>query len=236
MAVNHIVALSGGKDSTAMASRLAEVEPRDYMYICTLTGDELPDMAAHWNKLEAMLGKSLLKITSPLGLVELCRAHHSLPSWRMRFCTRSLKIIPYQAWIMRHLPVVSYVGLRADEEGRAGIEWDDPQITTRYPLREWGWTKEDVIGYLKDKGITVPKRTDCARCFYQTLGEWYSLWKKYPDIWSSIEVEEEFFGHTLRSPQRDTWPAALKDLAAEFRSGRIPKQKNRKGGCRVCSL
>lgn len=28
--VNHIVALSGGKDSTAMALRLAEVEPREY--------------------------------------------------------------------------------------------------------------------------------------------------------------------------------------------------------------
>ena len=29
----HIVALSGGKDSTAMALRLAEAEPRDYTYV-----------------------------------------------------------------------------------------------------------------------------------------------------------------------------------------------------------
>ena len=49
--VQHIVALSGGKDSTALALRLAELEPREYVYVCTPTGDELPEMFAHWRKL-----------------------------------------------------------------------------------------------------------------------------------------------------------------------------------------
>ncbi len=43
----HIIALSGGKDSTAMALRLAKVEPRDYEYVITPTGDELPEMIEH---------------------------------------------------------------------------------------------------------------------------------------------------------------------------------------------
>lgn len=38
MTTLHVVALSGGKDSTAMALRLAEVEPREYTYVCTPTG------------------------------------------------------------------------------------------------------------------------------------------------------------------------------------------------------
>jgi tRNA(Ile)-lysidine synthase TilS/MesJ len=42
--MNHIVALSGGKDSVAMALRLVEVEPRDYLYVCTPTGNELHPM------------------------------------------------------------------------------------------------------------------------------------------------------------------------------------------------
>ena len=45
--MTHVVALSGGKDSTAMALRLAEVEPQEYRYICTPTGRELPAMEAH---------------------------------------------------------------------------------------------------------------------------------------------------------------------------------------------
>ena len=38
----HVVGLSGGKDSTALALRLAETSPQDYVYLCTPTGDELP--------------------------------------------------------------------------------------------------------------------------------------------------------------------------------------------------
>ena len=60
--ITHIVALSGGKDSTAMALRLAEVEPRNYIYICTPTGDELPDMDRHWKNLECFLGQPLIRL------------------------------------------------------------------------------------------------------------------------------------------------------------------------------
>ena len=61
--MKHIVALSGGKDSTALALRLAEVEPRDYEYLCTPTGDELPVMEAHWRHLETLLGGPLADAT-----------------------------------------------------------------------------------------------------------------------------------------------------------------------------
>jgi tRNA(Ile)-lysidine synthase TilS/MesJ len=40
--VLHIVALSGGHDSTALSILLKETEPRPYNYVCTPTGDELP--------------------------------------------------------------------------------------------------------------------------------------------------------------------------------------------------
>ena len=63
-AMTHVVALSGGKDSTAMALRLAEVEPREYVYICTPTGRELPEMEAHWSRLETLLGAPLLRVTN----------------------------------------------------------------------------------------------------------------------------------------------------------------------------
>jgi len=242
--MNHIVALSGGKDSTAMALWLIENEPRDYKFVCTPTQDELPEMQAHWDRLEKILG-NLTRITT-ISLMANNIRNKALPSWRMRFCTRDLKIAPYINYMLSSRPAISYVGLRADEPEREGINYgarggevygEVEGITARYPLRELGWGVADVLAYLDSKGVTIPRRTDCARCFFQRLIEWYELWRDYPNKWAEIEAEEEFFGHTYRSDQRDSWPASLKGLRAEFESGRVPKDtRERKVMCRVCSL
>jgi 3'-phosphoadenosine 5'-phosphosulfate sulfotransferase (PAPS reductase)/FAD synthetase len=90
----HVVALSGGKDSTAMALRLAEVEPRDYTYVCTPRGNELPEMFEHWNRLGELLGKRLHPVLGGT-LVGLVERWNALPNWRQRWCTRMLKIEPH---------------------------------------------------------------------------------------------------------------------------------------------
>src|SRR5262245_18499445 len=109
--MNHVVALSGGKDSTAMALRRMEVEPRNYIYICTPTGRELPEMEAHWSRLEGLLGKPLVRITNGT-LASWIRERRALPNFRMRWCTRVLKIEPMKAFLTATRPCIHYVGLR----------------------------------------------------------------------------------------------------------------------------
>ena len=75
MTTLHVVALSGGKDSAAMALRLAELEPRDYTYVCTPTGDELPEMFQHWRGLAERLGKPLVPVMGG-GAARACWAKH----------------------------------------------------------------------------------------------------------------------------------------------------------------
>lgn len=220
----HVVALSGGKDSTALALRLAELEPRDYAYVCTPTGDELPEWFQHMTRLGALLGKPVIPIMggSLKGLVEKWNA---IPNWRQRWCTRKLKIEPFAAFLMQQpKPVTCYVGLRADEEEREGGDYAKvPNVAMRFPLREWGWEVGDVTAYLDQKGIRIPERTDCARCFYQTLGEWWRLWKDHPAIYADAEAQEYAIGHTWRSPGRDDWPTALCDLRIKFEAGHVPR-------------
>ena len=241
----HIVALSGGKDSTAMALRLAEVEPREYSYVVTPTGDELPDMLEHWKHLGELLGKPLTVVTSGHSLQGLIRDQNALPNFRMRWCTRILKIEPFNAYLYEHRPAISYVGLRADEptSKRGGIFGNVEGIQQRYPLREWGWGLLDVWRYLELCGVTIPPRTDCARCFFQRLEEWYSLWYWHRDKYLEAEAEETMTGHTFRSPGRDTWPVSLAGLRQEFEKGNLPRNAGRlrlmdarPNMCRVCSL
>lgn len=237
--MKHIVALSGGKDSTAMALRLAEVAPQDYVYVCTPTGDEPPDMFEHWRQLGQLLGKPILPIMGGT-LAGLIEQQHALPNWRQRWCTRLLKIEPYAAWLRHQGECISYVGLRADEPEREGGDYTDiPGVLMKFPMREWGWELCDVVDYLHQRGIVIPKRTDCLKCFFQRLIEWYEYWRDHPESWMEGEAMEAAVGHTFRSPGRDTWPAAMKDLRARFEAGDIPRDTRdplNAMKCRVCRL
>lgn len=225
-----------------MALRLRETEPdMDFDFVCTPTGDEPDEMFAHWNHLSELLGKRITPVVNALGLNGLITAQNALPSWRMRWCTRILKIEPFARYLGQHSPCVSYVGLRADEEDRPGGSYDHvPGVVQRHPLREWGWGITDVLEYLAAKEIVIPERTDCDRCFFQTLYEWYLLWRDKPEKYAHAEGQETATGHTFRSPQRDTQPTSLRDLREKFESGYIPKDRRRDSmkamQCRACSM
>jgi hypothetical protein len=237
--MKHIVALSGGKDSVAMALMLAEREPRDYDYICTPTGDEPAAMIDHWQKLGVLLGKPIKPVTSGRSLAGLIRIQKCLPNFRMRWCTRELKIEPFERYIMENLPCVVYVGIRADE-ARDGVDHDmSLLVKTRFPLAEAGWDLAAVRSYLRCRGVVIPERTDCENCFFQTLWEWYVLWRDKPASFARGISWEDYTGHTLRSEQRDSWPASLRQLGTLFALGMIPGRRGgmeaRKAMCSVCA-
>lgn len=249
--MKYVVALSGGKDSTAMALRLAEIEPRDYVYVITPTGNELPEMFVHWRKVSDLLGKPLVPILhGKRSLQGLIREQKMLPNHQARWCTRMLKLEPYYGWLSTQTPCTSYVGLRADEESRPGMIFPDADgVIMDFPMRRWGWSISDVTGYLESRGISIPERTDCAMCFWQKLGEWFLLWRDNPQAYAEAEALEAFVTeargrpYTLRSNERDAWPAALKDLRAEFENGKVPTRslkmmdsRRQSGACRVCTL
>lgn len=235
--MTYVVGISGGKDSVALALRLKEIEPEtDWEYLITPTGDELPPMVEHWANLERILGKPFHCVTNhDITLNGLIQIQKALPNFRQRWCTRILKIEPTIAWCVKNSPVLMHVGLRADEDEREGIYGE--HVQSRFPFREWGWGLPEVLGYLKERGITIPARTDCARCYHQRISEWRDLWRDYPLIYWEAQAQEAKMGHTFRSPGRDTWPSDLIGLAAEFSRGRPIRGDGTHGEmCRVCSL
>ena len=229
MSERHIVGMSGGKDSTAMALLLNEREPRQYEYLITPTGDELPEMIEHWKRIADRLGAPLIPITSGHSLQGLIRDFKMLPNHRARWCTRILKIEPFQAYASAAIAegddVTLYVGLRADEpeEVRKGAVYGLTEIKQRWPLREWGLSVIDVLTALHERGVVIPRRTDCSRCFFQSLPEWFFLWRDNPELYAQAEADEAYTEHTYRNETRDTWPAPLTGLRQEFERGRKPR-------------
>lgn len=245
--VAHVVGMSGGHDSSIMSLLLVEREPRPYAFVCTPTGDELPEMFAHWRAMGERLGSRILPIMAH-SLRSLIDEYQALPNFRQRWCTRRIKIEPYEAFLAQLAqggPVVSYVGLRADEPAReGGIYSHIDGVTMRFPLREWGMGESEVQAGLAARGVVCPLRTDCARCYHQRIGEWFLLWLDNRDLYLDAERDEERTGYTFRTPGRDSWPTPLRDLRLEFEAGKTPNVSLRRmareymatGACRVCAL
>jgi len=244
--IAHVVGVSGGKDSVCLAVALREREPRPYTYIYTPTGDELPEMDLHILHVEQLLGEPIIRLTNGT-LKSVIADNHMLPNCHARFCTRILKLKPAGEFYQSVQPVINYIGLRDDEDAREGTRpgGDSASINSDvahdYPLQRWGWDIDDVWAFLDERNIVIPERTDCARCPYQRLGEWYNLWLIYPEIYQDAVQDEIKYGHTYRSPQRDSWPASLTQLAKLFAAGKIPDRslrmmEKRRGMCRACSM
>lgn len=237
--MNHIGAISGGKDSVAMAVLLTETRPDiQFRWVCTPTGNEPPEWYAHMRSLRKRIGP-IHPIPAPT-LDQQIRAWNALPNWRQRWCTRTIKIEPFAAYLMKNSPAKFYVGLRADEEAREGGDYAEvPNVEQVFPLREAGMGLSDVLCFLAERGITIPRRTDCMLCFFQRLIEWYELWKNHPEAYAEGETYEAMTGYTFRSPGRDTQPASLRDLRAKFETGWVPRDTRDKISdmqCRVCRL
>lgn len=192
--VRHVLNVSGGKDSSAMALLMAgrirglEHFRQDGMeYLFCDTQKELPETYEYLARLEAELGSKITYLNAKAGFDHWHKVFGGyLPSPQNRWCTKMLKLKPFEAHVGND-PVISYVGLRADED-RIGYISTKPNIKTRYPLREAGIDYQGVIRVLEDSGLGLPTfmkwgRTNsgCTFCFFQTPYEWVRLYETYPD-------------------------------------------------------
>lgn len=194
--VRHILSLSGGKDSTALAVYLRDrVDNMEYIFHDT--GKELPDTVEYIERLESYLGQRVIRTTTRQGFDDLLRTKGGvLPSNRRRWCTDYLKLKPFEAYIGDQ-PCVNYVGIRADEE-RVGYVSHKPNIRAVFPFREDGIDYAGVVRILEDAGLGMPPytswgrtRSGCYFCFYQQKIEWVRLKQHYPELFEKAKAYEK---------------------------------------------
>jgi 3'-phosphoadenosine 5'-phosphosulfate sulfotransferase (PAPS reductase)/FAD synthetase len=204
--VQHILGLSGGKDSAALAIYMRDRVP-EMQYIFTDTDKELPETYEFLAKLEAYLGKPIIRLNAERGFDHWLQIYGGyLPSSRMRWCTRQLKLKPFEAHVGDR-PTITYIGIRADED-REGYISTKPNITAKFPFKEGNIRKADVFRILEEAGVGLPEyykwrsRSGCYFCFFQRKEEWVGLLEHHPELFEEAKKYEKLDPST---GERYTW-------------------------------
>jgi 3'-phosphoadenosine 5'-phosphosulfate sulfotransferase (PAPS reductase)/FAD synthetase len=163
--IKHVLGISGGKDSAALAIYMSRKHPDvsvEY-YTCD-TGKELTETYDLINKLNSVLGKNirLYKSIDELNSPEKNPFDHFLamyggylPSATARWCTGKMKLEPFENEIGT-TPTISYVGIRGDEN-REGYISKKENIQSIFPFRKNIWSEDVIKKFLANSNIDFVK-------------------------------------------------------------------------------
>jgi hypothetical protein len=203
MKERHVLGISGGRDSAALAVYMRQHHPDlEIEYFFTDTGKELPEVYEFLGRLEGFLGKSILRLNPDRDFDFWLREYKNfLPSPQTRWCTRQLKIKPFEDWVRPFVKagetVNSYVAIRADEDYREGYVSAQENLRIHLPFRSDGIDKAAVTEILEAAGVGLPdyyrwrSRSGCTFCFYQQKIEWARLLDEHPDAFEEAKGYEK---------------------------------------------
>jgi len=193
--VRHILGLSGGKDSTALAILLHQEIPQMEYFFCD-THRELPETYEYLERIKARLGIKIHYLSAERDFDHWLALHGGyLPSPKIRWCTEQMKILPLEKFIGDDA-AISYVGIRADEF-REGYTSTRSTVQAIYPFKERGLVKADILQILETSGIGLPSyyrwrsRSGCYFCFFQRKYEWVMLAQEHPDLFAKAIAYEQ---------------------------------------------
>lgn len=247
-AERHILGVSGGRDSAALAVYMRQHHPKLAIeYFFTDTGKELPEVYEFLDKLEGFLGRSIERLNPDRDFDFWLEEYGNfLPSPRTRWCTRQLKLRPLEQWLRRDLEagtiIHSYVAIRADEPTREGYQSTHTNMKVHLPLREAGIDRTGVIEILDRADVGEPEyyswrsRSGCTFCFFQQKIEWVRLSEHHPARFAeAVDYEKT----ALKDGSPFTWsqgesltdlvePARVEQIKADYEKRRERLRRNRK--------
>ncbi|MDC0233592.1 phosphoadenosine phosphosulfate reductase family protein [Candidatus Pelagibacter sp.] len=214
----HILGLSGGKDSAALAVHMNKKYPDlNIEYFFTDTGYELKETYDFLNKLKTRLDKPIHYINPRNSFDYFLKKYNNfLPSATARWCTIEMKLKSMEAWLKPALDagqdIITYVGIRYDERGRIGYKPTNNLIKAKFPFIDDCVDKEGVMEILDSSGLGLPdyykwrSRSGCTFCFFQRRSEWLGLRENNPSAWEHAKSLEK---QATENASAFTW---IKDL------------------------
>lgn len=212
-----VIACGLGVDSVAMLVGLHARGIRPDLILFADTGNEWPDTYAYLPVLQAWLARVgfppvvvVKKVVtrfknSPYTTLEgNCISNRTLPSisFGLKACSQKWKRDPQDKYVNGWQPardcwaagrrVIKAIGYDAGpkDSKRSWSLTDDKKYRYWYPLREWGWAREECQRQIAAAGLPVPKKSACWFCLATQPEELDDLCRRYPELARRIVVME----------------------------------------------
>lgn len=219
---NHVISISGGKDSVAMALRMVERKEHIHSLISVLTGWEFPELYHVLNQVEKITGRSIVRLAPRYDFGYLMlqrpvrkrgrnksppyRLGYGWPSHRMRWCTH-YKLASIHAYLKTvAAPAVECIGIAANESRRLQKNYTkDKRIPVRFPLAEWQMTETDALDFCQQRGIDFGdlydhfSRVSCFCCPLSNTNTKRTLWRRFPYLWRRVLDMESRIPHPCKT-------------------------------------
>lgn len=213
----HVVSLSGGKDSSAMLLRMLEVGMKVDRVLFFDTGMEFEGVLQQVRKFQNILPQYGIKL-------EWYKPASTWDTWFYGRLTRGKRegnvrgwpLLLFGCWWRReakeklareHIRPFDtvYIGFAADEAHRVK-EYKYGQARQRYPLMEWGWKERDALAYIIKRDFFEPvhrqfNRTGCYTCPMQPKASLRTLRREYPQLWARMLEYERRSPDTKFNPK-----------------------------------
>lgn len=218
--MKHLLGISGGKDSAALALYMAQHFPEisiEY-YTCD-TGKELKETYELIERLESVLGKKIVKYENYNAAIStesnafdhfLSSYGHYLPSAQARWCTKKMKLDPFELNVSDE-PTISYVGIRGDEN-REGYISKKQNIQTIFPFRRNIWSTDVIELVFSEKYFSIFKNHFlnntpenelhiCEQVLEERLTETYNRQLKCERV---LDLNVQRFNHAVHEVLKNT--------------------------------
>ena len=195
----NIVSFGAGQNSTAMIILMNKEGIRIDEILFAETDNEMPktyEFLIEFKKWCSKNDLNFVSVKSKLGnLREYYMEKKVIPYRMFRHCTHKFKVVPIMNYIKEKYgikqPINMYMGISYEEKKRCMKISGRKQINFIFPLVEKEIDREGCIKIIKEERLSVPVKSGCYFCPFQSKKEWIKLYQESPNLFKiSKEFEE----------------------------------------------
>ena len=199
METPNIVSFGAGQNSTAMIIMMKNQGVRIDYIIYAEVGNEMPETYVFLKEFKKWCQKNNLKFVKVKSKLGTIREHYTknkiIPYRMFRHCTHKFKVMPINNWIREKYgikqPINMIMGIASDEKHRKDKISGRKQFNYQFPLIDNEINREGCIEIIKKEGLSVPVKSGCYFCPFQTKKVWSKLLEQHPELYEdSIEFEK----------------------------------------------